>query len=385
MTQNAAWWNDRDKRSVIYQALLILLVGYGVWYLVSNTIDNLQTRNIATGFGFLEREAGFAISESLFEYYPEDSYYKAILVGLFNTFKVAVIGIVLATILGTLIGIARLSSNWLLAKLASVYIEVIRNIPLTLQLLVWYGLMLALPPLDAPLEPISYFYLTQRGLYFPVPEANPIYGVMMGALLVGGAVAALYARQAKKKQEATGKPPRLLVPSLGLILVPPFAAWLIAGAPRVISLPVLDGFNYVGGMFISPEFAALLFGLVVYTAAFIAEIVRAGIMAVPHGQSEAAMSLGLAPGRVLRLVILPQALRVIVPPMTSQYLNLTKNSSLAVVIGFPDLVSVVNTTINQTGQAIEGIAILMMVYLAISLAISLFMNWYNKRIAFKER
>lgn len=385
MTHKTAWWNDRDKRAILYQIIIMGLVAFGVWYLASNTVSNLQTRNIATGFAFLDREAGFAISESLFEYYPDDSYAYAILVGLVNTFKVALIGILLATFLGIVVGVSRLSSNWLIAQLASIYVEIIRNVPLTLQLLFWYGVMLALPDIDGAIQAIPHIYLTQRGLYFPVPEADPIYAFMGIAFLAAIGLSWIYARAMRQRQERTGQPSPILWPSLVAILGLPGIVWLIGGAPRAFSVPELTDFNFVGGMFISPEFAALLLGLVIYTAAFIGEIVRAGIMAVPHGQTEAATSLGLPSRRILRLVVLPQALRVIVPPLTSQYLNLTKNSSLAVVIGYPDLVSVVNTSINQTGQAIEGIAILMVVYLTISLSISFFMNWYNKRIAFKER
>ncbi len=380
-----AWWNDRNVRAVIYQIVAIVAVLAVGWYLVSNTLANLAARNIATGFGFMQREAGFAISETLVDYSPADTYARAFLVGLLNTLQVAAIGIVLATIIGTVIGIARLSSNWLVARLATVYVEVIRNIPLLLQLLFWYGLLIALPHPRQSLNPLPGVFLSNRGLLFPTFVPHPVHA-WMGALLVAGiGLAFLYYRWGKRRQAATGLPFPLLLPVLGCLLVPPLLAFPVAGLPLNLSVPELKGFNFVGGGEVSPEFTALLVGLVSYTAAFIAEAVRAGIQAVAHGQTEAARALGLKPGLVLRLVVLPQALRVIIPPVTNQYLNLTKNSSLAVGIGYPDLVSIANTSINQTGQAIEGVAVMMGVYLAISLAISAFMNWYNKRIALVER
>ncbi len=380
-----AWWNDRDVRAVIYQVAAIAAVVFVAWYLVSNTLANLAARNIATGFGFLGREAGFAISEGPIDYTPADSYARAFAVGLLNTLKVSLIGIVLATVLGTVVGIARLSSNWLIARLASVYIEVVRNIPLLLQLLFWYGLLIALPAARQALSPVPGVFLSNRGLRFAVPEHHPVQVWMAALFLVGIGLAVGYYLWGRRRQSETGKPFPLFLPTLGWLLGPPLVAFLVAGAPLKMDMPELRGFNFQGGAEISPEFTALIVGLVTYTAGFIAENVRAGILAVSHGQWEAARALGLKPGYVLRLVILPQALRVIVPPMTSQYLNLTKNSSLAVAIGYPDLVSIANTSINQTGQAIEGIAIIMAVYLTISLAISAFMNWYNKRIALVER
>jgi general L-amino acid transport system permease protein len=379
--------NDPRLRALVYQAVAVgaaLAVG---WYLVSNTLANLEARNIASGFGFLDREAGFAIGEtSLISYSAADSYRRALTVGLANTFRVALIGIVAATVLGTLIGLARLSRNWLLAKFAAAYVEFIRNVPLLVQLFFWYALITENLPLPRePLEPLPGVYLTNRGIFFPVPVAHPAYAWMFAAFVAGTAGAAFYAWWAGRRQALTGRRPPVLWAALALVLVPPGVAYFAAGAPTGVSVPELSGFNLVGGMSLTPEFAALTGGLVVYTAAFIAEIVRAGILAIHYGQFEAAYALGLRRGLAMRLVVLPQALRVIVPPLTSQYLNLTKNSSLAVAIGYPDLVSIANTTINQTGQAIEGIAIIMAVYLTISLAISAFMNWYNARIALKER
>jgi general L-amino acid transport system permease protein len=301
-----------------YQAGALASAFVLAWYLVSNTLDNLAARNITSGFAFLGREAGFEIGEVPFiSYGAADSYLKALWVGLLNTFKVSLAGIVLATALGALVGLGRLSKNLLLRSLSGGYVEFIRNVPLLVQLFFWYALIVeALPPAREALQPLPGVFLSSRGIFFPLPG----------------------------------------------------------------SVPVLEGFNFSGGGHLSPEFATLLIGLVAYTGAFIAEIVRAGILAVERGQVDAARALGLREAPTLRYVVLPQALRVMVPPLTSQYLNLIKNSSLAVAIGYTDLVAVVGTTINQTGQAIEGVAIIMAAYLTISLAISALMNWYNARL-----
>ncbi|WP_029006759.1 amino acid ABC transporter permease [Azospirillum halopraeferens] len=378
--------NDPGVRSLVYQVLVVggvVLVG---WFLISNTLDNLARRSIATGFDFLSREASFGIGESLIDYHPRDSYGYAFLVGVLNTLKVAVIGVVLATIIGTVVGIARLSSNWLVAKLASAYVEIVRNVPPLLQLFFWYAVVTeSMPPVRQALNPLPGIYLSQRGLWFPVPAADPVWGAMGIALLVGIVAAFVMRRWAAARQARTGQPFPTVLATLGLVLGLPLLVYLGGGAPTDMDVPQLAGFNFRGGMTISPEFFAILTGLVIYTAGFIAEVVRSGILAVNWGQTEAARSLGLPGGQTLRLVVLPQALRVIVPPLTSQYLNLTKNSSLALAIGYPDLVSIANTMINQTGQAIEGVALIMGTYLTISLAISVFMNWYNKRIALVER
>jgi general L-amino acid transport system permease protein len=315
-------------RAVVYQALIAAAVVLTAWYFISNAVENLLARRIASGFGFLRREAGFEIGESAFLIYnASDTYLKALAVGFLNTLRVAALAIFFSTIIGVLIGLARLSPNWLLIKLAAAYVEVIRNVPLIVQLFFWYAVITeSLPPPANALNPLPGVFLSNRGLAFPL------------------------------------------------------VATII---PVALEYPVLTGFNFSGGWLLSPEFAALFLGLALYTAAFIGEIVRAGILSVERGQFEAARSLGLSGRQVMRFVILPQALRVIVPPVTSQYLNCTKNSSLAVAIGYPDLVAIANTTINQTGQAIEGIAIIMLVYLAISLAISSLMNWYNARIGLR--
>jgi general L-amino acid transport system permease protein len=379
-------WNNPAVRGLVDQLLLVAVVGLVGWYLVHNVSVNLAQQNIASGFGFLSREAGFAIGESLLPYDPSETYRRALLVGLLNTLKVAALGIVLATLIGLVVGIARLSSNWLVAKLAAVYVEGVRNIPVLLQLFIWYAVItVSLPHPRRAAEPVPGVFLSNRGLMFPVPEAHPVQSYVLIALLVGLAAAWAMGKWAKRRQMATGRQFPTLWAGLGLILGLPTLVWLAGGAPVALDVPELRGFNFRGGVEVSPEFAAVLFGLSFYTAGFIAEIVRSGILAVPHGQSEAAGALGLHRGLVLRLVVLPQALRLIIPPTTSQYLNLTKNSSLAVAVGYPDLVSIGNTTMNQTGQAIEAISIYMMVYLTISLLISLFMNLYNRRIALVER
>ncbi|MCM0020171.1 MAG: amino acid ABC transporter permease [Tagaea sp.] len=378
--------NDPVFRAIFWQVVVVGLIGLIVWYLVSNTLHNLESRNISTGWAFLGREAGFAIGESLIEYEPEHTYGRALLVGALNTLRVAVIGIVLATILGTFIGIGRLSKNWLVAKVCSVYVEFVRNLPLLVQLFFWWAMFQdVFPGPRQALEPIAGVFLSNRGIKIPIPAEHWVHAWMGVAFLAGIVGTYFLNRWAAARQAATGEQFPMLYGALGLILGLPFVVWLIGGAPVAMDWPVLRGFNFQGGLTMTPEFAALLVGLVTYTAGFVAEIVRAGILSVPHGQTEASNALGLRRSKMLQLVILPQALRVIVPPMTSQYLNITKNSSLAVAIGYPDIVSIANTTLNQTGQAIEGIAIIMAAYLTVSLSISMFMNWYNKRIAFKER
>jgi len=378
-------FSPRRRRAALYQIGLVIGAGLVLWFFVSNTAQNLESRKIASGFGFLSREAGFEIGETtLLAYGAADTYLRALGVGLANTLRVAIIGVVVATLLGTLIGLARLSSNWLMAKLAAVYVEVMRNVPLLVQLFFWYAIISEnLPgPRDA-LSPLPGVFLSNRGFAVPMPEAHVAWWWMLGALLLGIAGAIGVSAWARRRQAATGAQFASGWAGLSLVLGLPLAVFLAFGAPLAWDKPALSGFNFTGGAVLSPEFAALLAGLSIYTAAFIAEIVRAGVLAVDKGQFEAADSLGLPRRRATRLVILPQALRVIVPPLTSQYLNLTKNSSLAVAIGYPDLVSIANTTMNQTGQAIEGIAIIMLVFLTISLSISAFMNWYNQRIALK--
>jgi len=380
------FWLDPRKRAIIFQFLSIGVVGLIVWYLVSNTVVNLQKQSIATGFGFLKKEAAFEIGESLIPYSAADTYIRALLVGALNTIKVSFVGIVVTILLGTIIGVARLSTNWLVAKLSAIYIEVMQDLPILLQLVFWYAIFYeSLPPPSEALCPGAGIYLCKRGVAFTVPEAHPAHIYMLTAFLLGCVAAYFIRRWARKRQERTGRYFPVFRASLVLIIGLPLIVWLAAGSPMKMNAPKLTVFNFEGGLTVSPEFMALLLGLVLYTSAFVAEVVRAGIQSVGKGQREAAMSIGLKPTQVLNLVILPQALRVIVPPLTSQMLNLTKNSSLAVAIGYPDFVSVANTTINQTGQSIEGVALIMAVYLVFSLSTSAFMNWYNRRVALVER
>ena len=380
------FWLDAKKRSILYQIFVFCLVGLLGYYLISNTLYNLQKQSIASGFGFLQKESSFEIGESLIPYSAARSYGRALLVGALNTLLVSFIGIVITVFLGTVIGIARLSSNWLVSKLASIYIEVMQDVPVLLQLFFWYAIFYeALPNPRQALNPISGLFLCNRGVVLAIPEAHPAHTYMALFFAAGCIFVYLLHRWAKRRQETTGRYFPVFRVSLVILLGLPMLAWWLWGAPTKMSTPKLTGFNFEGGLTISPEFIALLLGLTLYTAAFVAEIVRAGIQSVSKGQQEAAMSIGLKPTLVLNLVILPQALRVIVPPLTSQMLNLTKNSSLAVAIGFPDFVSVANTTINQTGQAIEGVALIMAVYLVFSLSTSAFMNWYNKKVKLVER
>ncbi|CAO3432737.1 amino acid ABC transporter permease [Azospirillum doebereinerae] len=377
--------NSARVRGWLYQASFLFATLALGWYLVSNTLTNLGTRGVATGFGFLEREAGFEIGESLVGYAASDTYLKALVVGLLNTLTVSAAAVVLASILGVAIGVARLSSNWMVRRFAAVFVETVRNVPLLLQLVVWYTIMNRLPSPREAVEVVPHVFLSNRGLKFPVFVEHAGHGWAFLALVLGIAAAFAVVRYGRRHRETTGKPFPTLPAALAAIVLPPVAVFLISGAPFTFDVPVLTGFNFEGGASVSPEFTALLIGLSVYTAGFIAEIVRSGILAVPHGQTEAGLALGLSPAHILRLVILPQALRVIVPPLTSQYLNLTKNSSLAVAIGYPDLVSVTNTSANQTGQVVEAVAMMMLVYLVISLCIAGFMNWYNQKLALVTR
>jgi general L-amino acid transport system permease protein len=380
-----AFWNDPVVRGIFWQVVVVGGVVVLAAFLVSNTLANLARQNIASGFGFFDLESGFAIGEGVIPFEPTNTYLRALVVGLLNTIKVAVVGIFFASLIGAIVGVMRLSPNWLVAKFAAVYIEALRNIPLLLQLFFWYALIVAtLPRAKDALGPVLGFYLSNRGLNVPAPDDWAYLGPLVGLLLAVVAIVILLKRR-RRIHDATGEAKPVLLPSIGIFILFVFLGWAATGFPITIDAPELKGFSFQGGVVISSEFLALWLGLTLYTATFIAEIVRSGIQAVSKGQWEAAGALGLTRGQILRFVVMPQALRVIIPPMTSQYLNLTKNSSLAVAIGYPDIVSVANTTINQTGQAIEGIAIIMAVYLTLSLSISLFMNWYNKRIALVER
>lgn len=382
----ASLFYDPRIRGLFFQILLIAVLVFIGYEIVTNTLDNLRRQNIASGLGFLNTTAGFGIIQTLVEYSEESSYGRALIVGFLNTMLIAFIGVILATVLGFIIGIARLSPNWVISRIAYVYIEVIRNIPLLLQIFFWYFAVLrAVPnPRDSIAFPGSIF-LNNRGFFTPRPifeQGSWLAGV---ALLIGIAGVFFVSQWAKKRQEETGDQFPVFWTAVGLVVGLPLLALIVAGFPVSLNYPELKGFNFVGGMKVTPEFMSLLLALTIYTAAFIAEIVRAGILAVSHGQTEASHALGLRQGPTLRLVIIPQAMRVIIPPLTSQYLNLTKNSSLAVAIAYPDLVSVGGTILNQTGQAIEIIGIWMIVYLSLSLITSAFMNWYNQRMALVER
>jgi general L-amino acid transport system permease protein len=381
-----SFWNNPKIRSAFWQALTVAALLVVIFFFVHNSLINLERQSIATGFGFLDKEAGFDISESLVEYSPSSTFRQAFLVGLLNTIEVAALGIVFSTLFGVLLGVARLSPNWLLSRLALIYVEAVRNIPLLLQLLFLYSLLNVVAP--GPREawqPLPGVYVSNRGVFLPAPTADPSHVYIAAAFAIGLLAAYGTYRWARRRQDRTGQIFPSLAVGTALVLGLPILAWLAAGAPAKVSFPSLAGFNFTGGVNMSPELAALLGGLVIYTTSYIGEIVRGGILAVSHGQTEAAAALGLNRGLILRLVVLPQAIRIIVPPMTSQYLNLTKNSTLAVAIGFPEFFSVVNTQMNQTGQAIEGMACIMGAYLSVSLTISLLMNIYNARIALKGR
>jgi len=384
--QKVPLWFNPKVRAILFQFMTLGMVGVLAYYLISNTLINLERQNIASGFGFFHKESSFEIGESLIPYSAANTYGRALLVGALNTIKVAFIGVVITIILGTFIGVARLSTNWLLSKLAAIYIEVMQDIPILLQLFFWYAIFYeTLPSPQEALNPGAGIYMSNRGVAFTIPEGHPAHKYMLLAFLVGCVIVYVMRRWARKRQEKTGQFFPTFRVGIAIIFGLPFISWLAFGTPMKMDAPKFIGFNFQGGLMVSPEFIALLMGLVLYTAAFVAEVVRAGIQSVSKGQREAAMAIGLRPALVLNLVILPQALRVIVPPLTSQMLNLTKNSSLAVAIGYPDLVSVANTTINQTGQSIEGVALIMAVYLFFSLSTSAFMNWYNKRVALVER
>lgn len=379
-------WRSQAFRGLVFQLVAVAAIALGVWYLAGNTLENMRVRGIQSGFDFLRTPAGFDIGESLIPYDALDPYWKAFLVGILNTLRVAAIGIVLATVLGTLLGVGRFARNAIVRGLCYAYVEFFRNVPVLLQLLMWYLILTdILPPLSEAISIGGLFYLSNNGFKFPVPVWAP--GHLAAALgLAGGVVAAvLYRRWARRRFELTGQVRSLVLVPAGIAVAGGVLGWLAGGAPTAWSVPEIDGFLTRGGATATPEFLGVLIGLVLYTSAFIAEVVRAGIGSVSHGQVEAAASLGLSKGQSMRLIILPQALRVIIPPLTSQYLNLTKNSSLAVAIGYPDVVSIANTSLNQTGRAVECIAIIMAVYLTTSLATAAFMNWYNKRAAIKER
>lgn len=380
-------WNDPKYRALFFQIALTLGLGYFLVSIIGNTLDNMASRGISTGFAFLDETAGFGILQSLVQFNEESTYGKTFVVGLMNTLLVAFVGIILATLLGFIMGVARLSRNWLIAKIATVYIEIFRNIPLLLQIFFWYFAVLGTLP--SPRQSISLGLgaeLNVRGLYLPGPVPEAGFSITMWFMFIGIAGIFFLHRWARKRQEQTGQQFPVAWSALGVIVVLPGLVFLISGMPLGWDYPQLTGFNFSGGIPLVPELLALVLALTIYTGAFIAETVRAGILAVDHGQTEAARAMGLREGQLTRLIVIPQAMRVVIPPLTSQYLNLAKNSSLATAIGYPDLVNVfMGTTLNQTGQAVEVIAMTMAVYLTISLSISALMNWYNKKMALVER
>jgi general L-amino acid transport system permease protein len=381
------WLSEETVRHVLIQLLTAAAVVAGLLFLAHNFLENAQERGLALGFGFLDQTAGFDIADAPVSYSAESSSYaRAVLVGALNTLRVAVLGVVAATLLGVVLGVLRLSGNWLVARLVTVYVEVFRNLPLLLQILFWYSvIIITLPKVRESFSVGGVIFLNNRGLELPKILFEPGAWWIAAALAAGALAAWLWARAARRHRLATGKPrPVWPVALAGLILLPLLAAWS-TGWPWTVDIPEFNRFNFSGGMTLSPPLFALWFALTVYTAAFIAEIVRAGIQSVSEGQREAAYALGLSPGRTMRMIILPQALRVIIPPTTSQYLNLTKNSSLAIFVGYPDIFAVVGETINsQTGQPFEALLILLVFYLTVSLLISLAMNLYNRSIAIKE-
>jgi general L-amino acid transport system permease protein len=380
------FWRDEKRRALLFQIAAIAVVAALFLYLGANAVDNLRREGIATGFGFLEREASFGIGVTLIPFSPADSYARALFVGFLNTLLVAALGVVSATILGFVVGIARLSGNWLVNRLTLAYVELMRNTPLLLQIFLWWDVLrIGAPQPRAAWQPLPHVYISNRGVYFPVPVYDPLYLWILLALAAGAVGALLLRRWARHRHDRSGRalPTGWLV--VGFVLVPPIAVYFAGGAPHLIDLPQPTRFDFSGGESITFEFAALLLALTVYTAAFIGEIVRGGILAVRRGQIEAAQALGFRRGQILRLIVLPQAIRVIVPPLTSEYLNLTKNSSLAIAIGFPDLFSVGNTIANQTGQVVEVMSIVVAVYLSLSLVTSLAMNLYNRGTSLVER
>lgn len=375
----AGGWSDPAFRAIATQALVVALVAGVIAFLATSLIGNLEERSIRTGFGFLWQAASFEIGQSFIPYNASATFGAALLVGLLNTLVVAILGIVLSTVVGAIVGIASLSRNPLVSPLATTYVEIVRNVPLLLQLYVWYSVLTQmLPAASAAPQLLPGLYLAKSGLHFPILESGA--GIVLGALVVGALAAVAYGIWSRRHADLTGAP-ALLWPRAVLLLGPAIAALLFLAATTPFDIPEPTRFGFSGGGMVTPELTALLIGLSLYNAAFIAEILRAGIMSVSRSQSEAAASLGLSRAHTLRLVIIPQAMKVAVPPLASQYLNLAKNTSLAIAIGYPDLMSIGNTIINQTGQAVEVIAILMSVYLTMSLSISAFMNWYNARVA----
>lgn len=385
MLQNL--WTDRDSRQMIIQIMVIVIVLTLLGFFIRNTLNNLELLGREAGYGFLFTPSNYDINQHLIEYNSRSTHLRATIVGLINTGLVAICGIVLATIIGFVAGVLRLSSNFLINRIVYAFVEFSRNVPVLLWILLWHGVMVhSLPHPKQAVTIADVSFLTNRGFYVPKPLLEPMFWWVAVALVIGIAGAAMFARYSQKRQEATGQRYPVIWINSAVIIVLPLLAYWMAGSPATLEMPVFKGFNFQGGLVLTPEFLALTLALAVYTGAFIAEIVRAGILAVSHGQTEAAYALGLKSNWTMRLVILPQALRVIVPPMISQYLNLTKNSSLAIAVGYMDVVATIGgISLNQTGRALECMSIVLSIYLCISLLISAFMNWYNKKISLVER
>jgi general L-amino acid transport system permease protein len=375
-----------ELRQFVYQALTVIFIVWLVWYAWTNAAQNLAKANMTAGFGFLAGRAGFDIAQTPIAYSSDSTYLRALALGLINTLIVAFFGIITASIVGLLVGIGRLSNNWIIARLSTIYVEVFRNIPPLLVIFFWYkGVLALLPDVKKSLSLPLSVYVSNRGIFMPAPIFSDAIWFVLGALVIGVVGSIIYRNWATKRQMATGQRSPILLVSLGLIIGLPLVVFLASGIPVTFDPPVLGKFNMKGGTVVGPEFLSLYMALSFYTAAFIAEIVRAGIRGVSKGQSEAAQALGVSSGVTTRLVVLPQALRIIIPPLTSQYLNLIKNSSLAVAVGYADLVAVGGTILNQSGHSIEIIGIWMLIYVSISLTTSLFMNWFNAKMALVER
>jgi len=387
MRSNLNFFSDERFRSIFFQTLVVGLFALGIFFIVQTTAYNLEKRNIATGWRFLSDPAGFDISFSPFlEFKSTDTHLKVYFVGVLNTLLVSITGCIAATILGFLVGIIRLSSNWLLSRISYIYVEFTRNVPLLLQIILWYSILIQLPRVKQSLQILDVFYISNRGLYSPRPIFESGFNYIFIAIILALISSFFIRKWAKKRQDLTGDQYPVFYTSFGLIFIIPLILFFILGSPMSFEYPEMKGFNFKGGLVIRPEFIAMFLALSIYTAAFISETVRAGILSVTKGQREASAALGLKQSWIMRLIIIPQALRVIVPPLTSQYLNLTKNSSLGIAVGYADLVhGFGGISLNQTGQAIECMVIVMATYLTISLTISFFMNIYNRSIQFKEK
>ena len=380
------WWRDERKRGLAAQVLVACLILLVVWFLASNMIENQKKLGVPLSLSFLDSPAGFQLSFASLSVTLDSPISRILLVGALNTLLCAVIAAVVATTVGVIIGVMRLSRNWLVARIAATYIEIIRNVPLLLQLVFWYGIVLKLLPIPSnTINIYDSFFLSKKGLFTPMPVLEPLATWIFVVFAAGILGTIALSPWAKKRQEATGQRFPVFFSGIGLIVVLPILVSFILGTPFTLEMPEKNAFSYVGGLAFRPEVVALVVGLALNSAAFMAEIVRSGIMAVSHGQTEASLALGLRSSWTLRLVIMPQAMRVMVPPMISQYLNVVKNSTLAGFIGYPDLFSVIGTSQNQTGRAVECVTILMLFYLGVSLIISTVMNVYNKRVALVER